>query len=164
VRVGARGGARVACAFGAALGQAPSRDGASTGARAGGGEVLASAIPGSGGTSNAARHFAAIAVSSSTLEYGFSFRFPSRKQAEEAALTYGHGNATKPRDCKIGIGFWNTCGSLAIEPESSKGKGDGAWGTAWDASRESARNKALASCVKSGGANCKTAVTFCASQ
>lgn len=33
--------------------------------------------------------------SSSTPDFGTAWRFPTRKQAEDAALTYCHGNASK---------------------------------------------------------------------
>jgi hypothetical protein len=114
---------------------------------------------GQSGSSGSARRYGAIAISPSTLDYGTSYRFPSRKQAEEAALTYCHGNASKPKDCQISSWFWNQCGSLALNPKSSRSPGH--WGSAWGGSRESARKKALAACSKVAGVDCKTMVTFC---
>jgi serine/threonine-protein kinase len=118
-----------------------------------------------GGSAGAARqHYGAIAVSPSTLDHGFSFRFPTRRQAEEAALAFCHTQASKPRDCRVEVWFRDTCGSLAIRSESAPGKRDGAWGSAWDARRAAARDKAMASCTKAGGSACRTAVTVCAAQ
>ena len=111
------------------------------------------------GSPAVAPRYGAIAISPSTLDFGTAYRFPTRKQAEDAALTYCYGNASKPKDCRISSWFWNQCGSLALNPKSAQGPGH--WGSAWGGSRESARKKALAACSKTAGRDCKTMVTFC---
>lgn len=106
-----------------------------------------------------ARRYGAIAISPSTLAYGTSYRFPTRQQAEAAALTYCHGNAGHPKDCQISSWFWNSCASLALNPKS--GRSGGHWGSAWDANRELARKKALLACSRTAGVDCQSVVTFC---
>lgn len=113
----------------------------------------------SGGGGAPARQYGAIAISPSTLMYGHSFWFTSRKQAEEAAMTYCFSNKGNPRDCKVTLWFYDTCASLAIKP---KGPGEsGAWGANWADSRESAKKKAMAACQTVAANGCKTELTTC---
>lgn len=106
-----------------------------------------------------ARQYGAIAISPSTLLYGHSFRFASRKQAEEAAMTYCFSNKGNPRDCKVTLWFYDTCASLAIK---QRGPGEnGAWGAQWANSRESAKKKAIDACKTIAGTGCKTELTTC---
>jgi hypothetical protein len=116
-----------------------------------------------GGGGNAAPRYGAIALSPRTLKYGYAFRFASRKQAEEAALTFCYANKGNPRDCKVLVWYRNTCASLAIKPPSTEGKLDGAWGAQWASSRDAARKKALAACQSQSATGCRTELTSCAS-
>lgn len=119
----------------------------------------------SGGNAVHVPKYAAIAISGSTLEWGTAYNFTSRQQAEEAALTYCYQNKSKPKDCKVAVWFYDTCGSLAVKANTAKdGKNDGAWGADWATSKKSAEKKALKQCQKYGGANCKPVTTFCAAQ
>lgn len=118
-----------------------------------------------GGGGTASRNYGAIAVSPSTLKYGYSFRFATRRQAEEAALTYCFSNKGNPRDCKVAVWYYDACASLAIKPKSASGDArDGAWGAHWSHSRASAGKKALAACQSVAASGCKTELTTCASQ
>ena len=108
------------------------------------------------------RKYGAIALSASTVEYGFSYNFDSQERAEEAALTYCYSNANKPRDCKVLVWFYDACASLAIKPDS--GRKDAAWGAQWASSAQSANVKALEECQKYGGNGCKIERSFCSPQ
>ncbi len=120
---------------------------------------------GGGGGGARSRNYGAIALSPSTLKYGYSFRFASRGQAEEAALTYCYSNKGNPRDCKVVIWYYDACASLAIKPNRATGDArDGAWGAHWSSSRASARKKALAACQSVAASGCKTELTTCVSQ
>lgn len=114
---------------------------------------------GSGNASVQARRYGAIAVSPSTLEYGISYRFATRQQAVDAALTYCHTNPSKPRDCKLSVWFYNQCGSLALNPASAKSPGH--WGSAWAANQSLAAKKAVTACTQAAGTPCKAVKTFC---
>lgn len=120
---------------------------------------------GSGGGARHVPKYAAIAISPSTLEWGSAYNFTSRQQAEEAAMTYCYTNKSKPKDCEIGVWFYDSCGSLAIKANTlADGKNDGAWGADWATSKKGAEKKALKQCQKYGGEACKPAATFCAAQ
>jgi hypothetical protein len=71
------------------------------------------------------------------MDYGLSYRFPSRRQAEEADLTHCYANARKLRDCRVLSWCADTCGRLAFKPDS--GKNDSAWGADWGSRWPSAR-------------------------
>lgn len=115
-------------------------------------------------SSNGARRapgYGAIALSPSTLEYGYSYEFPSRRQAEDSALKYCVSNKGKPRDCRVVLWYYDACASLAIKPQSGSKAPDGAWGAHWSNSRAGARKKALAACQSVTKAGCKTELTVC---
>lgn len=118
-----------------------------------------------GGGARHVRKYAAIAISDTQLLWGNSYNAASRKEAEEAALTYCYSNASKPKDCKVAVWFYDACGSLAIKANTlTDGKNNGAWGADWASSKKGAEKKALKLCQKYGGDACKPAVTFCAAQ
>lgn len=107
----------------------------------------------------AAKKYGAIALSPSTLLWGQAYDFTTRQAAEEAALTYCFSNSGNPKDCAIQVWFQNACGSLALKPDS--GKRDGAWGSAWGASRKTSEKAALHNCRKIAPEGCKIVKTIC---
>ncbi len=119
-------------------------------------------IYGNGGTYAApTRQYAAIALSPDTLDYGYSYGWGSQAEAEASAIDYCAKGKSAAKDCAVQLWFYDSCGSLALKPDS--GKKDGAWGADWASSKKAAASKALKHCQKAAGsAGCKTEVTFCA--
>ncbi|MFI9510189.1 DUF4189 domain-containing protein [Nocardia sp. NPDC052566] len=91
------------------------------------GSVLVSAPP----AHAASNYYGAIAVSSSTGRYGYSYDYPSYAAAEGRALS-GCGAG----DCKVLVSWRNGCGALAY---SSK-----YWSAGAASTLPAARSKALA--------------------
>jgi hypothetical protein len=89
--------------------------------------------------------YGAIAYSSSTGRYGYSYDGGSRSEAEDYARSKcGRG------DCAIKVWFKNACGALAVGRRGGAG-----WG--WSSSRESAESVALNECQsRTSGCNMRT--------
>jgi len=82
--------------------------------------------------------FGAIAYSSSTGRYGYSYNFADRGQAESEAVS----NCGRS-DCRIKVWFKNACGALATGNR-------GASGWAWNTSKSDAVSRALRECSNRG--------------
>lgn len=93
-------------------------------------------------------NFQAIAFSSKSGAFGFSFNQKNQEQAEELAISY-----CKQKDCKIVIWSKDACSSLAV------GKNN-AYGTSWNTNQTESEKKALDNCKKFGK-NCKIRTSAC---
>ena len=82
----------------------------------------------------AQNNYGAIAYSSSTGRYGYSYDFGSRAEAEDYAISQCGRS-----DCVVKVWFKNACGALAVGRRGALG-----WG--WSGSRGSAENIALNEC------------------
>ena len=78
-------------------------------------------------------HFGAIAYSTSSGSYGYSYDYSSRGEAEDRALAECSG------DCKVVLWFKNACGALAVG-------NDHGYGTAWAGERGEAEATAMGYC------------------
>lgn len=107
-----------------------------------------------------AHQYASVALSPKSLIYGYSYGRHSRAEAETIALDSCAKAPGKPRDCKVQLSFRDTCGSLAVKPNS--GEDDGVWGTDWATDKMSAEKMALSYCSEIAGVDCRTEITFCA--
>jgi serine/threonine-protein kinase len=94
-----------------------------------------------------AANFGAIAYSSSTGSYGWSYDYRSQAEAERVA-TKNCGAA----DCAPALWFVDACGAIAI--------GDNGYGTGWGTDRGRAEVEALNSC-KSYTSNCSVRQWVC---
>ena len=90
-------------------------------------------------------HFAAIAVSDSTLSWGSSWGYGSKAAAQKAALAQCRRQA---HDCKAQVWGQFNCVALATS------NGDRAWGTSYASFPGTAKANALAVCRNSGGKSC----------
>lgn len=101
------------------------------------------------GTAGADDNYGAIAYSESTGNWGSSYDYGSRQQAENVAL-----RSCKSDDCEVKAWFKNSCGALAA--------GDnGALGWSWAADdREEAESRALSEC-RANGSNCQILCWAC---
>jgi hypothetical protein len=100
--------------------------------------------------------FAAIAKSSTSREWGASWREQSEAAANRDALLICARSGRK--DCKVVLSGANNCLSLAESP-------DGAWAAADSVlDRTDAISKATNSCRKYGGRSCAVVVTPCGRQ
>ncbi len=77
-----------------------------------------------------------IFFSTSNLANGYSYRQPSREDAEDAAFETCSSGAD---DCEKAVSFRNACGALAV------GRGNG-WGASWGSEKSSAQRKAMNIC------------------
>ncbi|MEM8854676.1 MAG: DUF4189 domain-containing protein [Devosia sp.] len=102
--------------------------------------------------SAAAQTYGAIAYSSRTGAYGYSYDYSSRGAAERRALRECRKRAG---GCVIATWFRNSCGALATAPR-------GGWGAHWGNNRRQAQRKALRRCRQEGNNNCRIAVVTCA--
>lgn len=84
-------------------------------------------------TQAAADNYGAIAYSTDSGAYGYSYDFSSRGEAEARALQECNGN------CKIVLWFKNACGALAVG-------NDNGYGTAWATDRGGAEATAMSYC------------------
>lgn len=82
----------------------------------------------------AQNNYGAIAYSSSTGRYGYSYDFGSRGEAED----YARSQCGRS-DCVVKVWFKNACGALAVGQRGALG-----WG--WSGSRGSAEDRALNEC------------------
>jgi serine/threonine-protein kinase len=94
-----------------------------------------------------AANFGAIAYSSSTGAYGWSFDYSSRTEAEQVA-TQNCGEA----DCTPELWFVDACGAIAI--------GDDGYGTGWGADRDRAEAEAIETC-RNYTMNCSVRQSVC---
>ncbi|MBI3654348.1 MAG: DUF4189 domain-containing protein [Acidobacteria bacterium] len=92
-------------------------------------------------------YWGAIAYSSSTGRYGYSYDYGTQADAINSAV-----NKCGIRDCRAVVWFVNGCGAFA--------KGDNASGWGVGETRALAESKALAECRKRGG-NCRVTQWVC---
>lgn len=97
--------------------------------------------------------YGAIAVSSSTLKYGYSWGQNTQDQANAVAFQ----NCVEA-DCKIEVYFYNACGALAM---TQIGGENARWGTAWAGSKSAAEQAALNYCAQAGGTDCVIEASVC---
>lgn len=79
--------------------------------------------------------------------YGWAHSYPTEQQAYDAVQSSCEGECTEIKT------FYNTCGAMARSPS-------GAWGWAWDNTRERAENSAIGYCLQHGD-NCRVVVWAC---
>jgi hypothetical protein len=91
----------------------------------------------SAGTAISADKFGAIAYSSATGSFGYSFDHGSRANAEARAMNECSVRGT---GCRVAIWFKNACGAIAT--------GANGWGSAWAGSRQGAERAAINNCRK----------------
>ena len=89
--------------------------------------------------------YGAIATSDETGAWGYAYNYPSRAQAETAAL-----QECGEAGCQIEVWFANACGAVAKDGRSV------GWG--WAASRAEAEAQAISAC---GTGACKVEVWAC---
>ena len=104
------------------------------------------------GSAQAYDNYGAIAYSGSTGNWGYSYDYGSRAQAENSALSRCGKN-----DCEIKVWFKNSCGALAKASNGALG-----WSYAAD-SRSEAESIALSEC-RSRGSNCRILCWTCTSR
>jgi len=93
-------------------------------------------------------HYGALAYSTSSGRYGYSYDYGSRESAEERAISECNDNT-----CSAVLWFKNACAALAT--------GDGhAYGTGWASERAEAENTAMSYCNKYGS-NCSITRWVC---
>ncbi len=93
-------------------------------------------------------HYGAIAYSTDSGRYGYSYDYDSRAAAEERAVSECNDSS-----CTAVLWFRNACGALAT--------GDGhAYGTGWASDRSEAENTAMSYCNKNG-TNCSITRWVC---
>ena len=88
----------------------------------------------------AQEYYGAIAYSPSKRAHGWSYDYPSRRDAERRALVLCERHAD---DCIVPVWFRNACGALAV--------GDDGYGSGWGSSRKSAEAQAIQSCRRYSG-------------
>lgn len=96
------------------------------------------------GVALAADNFGAIATSDSGA-YGYAYDYPTREQAESAAL-----QECGDQGCRVQVWFKNACGAVAKDGENL------GWG--WASSREQAEANAMSEC---GTGACKVVSWAC---
>lgn len=79
-------------------------------------------LAGLGAGAAEAAEFGAIAYSTRTGSHGYSHNFPTRNQAERAALRNCRAYA---RDCSVVVYFYNACAALAVGNSYGYGYGCG---------------------------------------
>jgi hypothetical protein len=95
--------------------------------------------------------YGAIAFSTSTRSYGYSYNYATQNEAIARAID--ECNARVPgRDCQMLVWFRNACGALAV--------GDTGYGSAWAADRFTAERIAIENCSKHS-ANCQVLRWVC---
>ena len=106
--------------------------------------------------------YAALALSPTSLQYGYAFGKASQEEAKAAALESCAQAVGTANDCAVQLWFHNACGSLALK--RNNGKPGGVWGTDWATDKVKVTQRALKVCQEIAGDGCRTEVTFCASQ
>jgi hypothetical protein len=97
--------------------------------------LAAALVAMSAGSAVSADNYGAIAFSSSTGKYGYSFDHTSRANAEARAM---YECSARGRGCKVAIWFKNACGAVAT--------GSNGWGSAWGQTRNAAERAAINNC------------------
>jgi hypothetical protein len=100
-------------------------------------------------------HFAAVAISPSTLNMGASHGQGAQSDAEQKALQTCQRNGGK--DCEVEYWAKNECVALA-----TTARVPGTFGAAYAPDRSGAAAAALAQCISRGGKGCAVRVTPCA--
>lgn len=101
---------------------------------------------------------AAIAFSPDTLAWGSSRGYDDKEDAiRDALLRCGESGAT---DCEHKTWFYDSCGSLAVEPKSNADGRGGAWGIGRGSSQQIADESAMKFCSKYGS-GCKIVESIC---
>jgi serine/threonine-protein kinase len=103
---------------------------------------------------SARNYFGAIAYSTTSGAYGYSYDYPTRSEAEARAISECR---TRGSGCEVVIWYRNACGALATAP-------NGARGWAWAATRKKAQNSALEYCRNHGGDDCGVLCWSCATR
>jgi len=100
------------------------------------------------------KKYGAIAYSPSTGQYGYSFDYMTRGDAERRALK-GCRQGRDPGDCATEIWFFANCGALATGPHAIRG-------AAYAASEAAARKRAMQACTaQSKGKACEIKASVC---
>jgi len=102
-----------------------------------------------GGSGGGGGTYGALAYSGKTGDYGFSYGYTSRAEAERRAK-----RECGQSDCEIAAWYSRACGAIAVGDE---GKWGGGSGDTEPQAREDAKND----CVKDGGKNCEILVAKC---
>jgi hypothetical protein len=108
-----------------------------------------------GGAAGVPAIWGALAVSSSTTNYGYSYDYTSSEAANAAALQSCNSVMKGKRDCQVRSTFSRNCIALATSS-------DGAWGyskTYGDLVADD--REALGYCQNSGGKSCSTVLAYC---
>jgi hypothetical protein len=97
----------------------------------------------------------ALAISSSSNAYGYSYDFPSQEAANASALQSCNSVLKGKRDCQVRSSFARNCIALATSD-------DGAWGYSAPYGDLVADDRdALGRCQNSGGKTCTTVLAYC---
>jgi Tfp pilus assembly protein PilW len=98
-------------------------------------------------------NYGAIAYSSSTGKWGYSYEYDSQRGAESRALAECRNDGGSD-DCEVTVWFNQACGALAVD-------GTGAWGADWAESKREAESKALANCKQYADKRCELLQSLC---
>jgi hypothetical protein len=97
----------------------------------------------------------ALAISTSSTVYGYSYDFPSQEAANTAALDRCNSGLKGKRDCQVRSSFSRNCIALATSD-------DGAWGySATYGDLVADDREALGRCQNGGGKSCTTVLAYC---
>ena len=99
---------------------------------------------GSGGAS-----YGAIAYSPKDGDYGYSYGYASRAEAEKSAM-----NECGKSDCEIAAWYSDKCGALSVGE-------DGMWAGGTGNTERAAGADAQSDCVKYGGKKCEVLISQC---
>jgi hypothetical protein len=97
----------------------------------------------------------ALAISSSSLTYGYSYDFPSQESANAGALKKCNAALKGKRDCHVLNSFAHDCIALATSDDGVYGYSK-AYGDLVADDKE-----ALGRCQNAGGKSCSTVLAFC---
>jgi hypothetical protein len=97
----------------------------------------------------------ALAVSTSTTNFGYSYDYPSSEAANAAALQSCNSIMKGKRDCKVRSTFSRNCIALATSDDGASGYSR-TYGDLVADDRE-----ALSYCQNSGGKSCTTVLAYC---
>lgn len=124
--------------------------------------VIISSIGGYFAHNNYGDNHGAIAVSTTTMQFGTSSMLDSRNKARKEAMAACREevDGVKPDDCKIGVWFYDACGALALDRAARTV--DNAWGAAWAGTQQVAEEKAMENCRRhSRSGKCSIADSYC---
>ena len=105
------------------------------------------------GGEGSADNFGAIAFSSSTEFFGYSYDFDSRDAAEARAVSECR-NSGGASDCEAVVWFNRSCGALASD-------GFGTYGADWASTESEAESKAVAACEDYADRACSVRRSLC---